>query len=208
MGKGATSLTNSLYKINDTIAQSTVKTPVPEPQDAPVQETKNTEEIRTPSVKKEVSPERIIEFNRMRHDLEIRVEGMAAEYQSEIGILEARLRELNQSGEQMEKFRQELKEITLPDESEADPGKYISRQLRALEVMRLETIRLNKKMDASKGNGTAYSPAQNQNINLMDIPNGDIMKKGFAFFFPLALALFFCTILMALAFILAWKVVI
>ena len=208
MGKGATSLTNSLYKINDTIAQSTVKTPVPEHQDAPVQETKNTEEIRTPSVKKEVSPERIIEFNRMRHDLEIRVEGMAAEYQSEIGILEARLRELNQSGEQMDKFRQELKEITLPDESEADPGKYISRQLRALEVMRLETIRLNKKMDASKGNGTAYSPAQNQNINLMDIPNGDIMKKGFAFFFPLALALLFCTILMALAFILAWKVVI
>ena len=207
MGKGATSLTNSLYKINDKIAQSAAKPPISGVQNTPEQAQKEQAEA-VPAAKKEVSPERIIEFNRMHHDLEIRVEGMASEYQSEIKILESRLKELNQSGEQMKKLRQELDAIVLPSENEAEPEKYLSKQLRALELMRLETIRLSKKMDASKGNGNVSSQVQNQGIDLMNIPNGDIMKKGFAFFFPLALTLFFCTILMALAFILAWKVVI
>ena len=207
MGKGATSLTNSLYRINDKIAQSAVKNSSSGDTENPAPQAQNTAGGAL-SAQKELAPERIIEFNRMHHDLEIRVEGMNSEYQSEIKILEARLRELNSSVEQMGKMKQELEAIILPGTEEAEPDKYLSKQLRALELMRLDTIRLSKKMDSAKCGGTVTAQDKNSNIDLMDIPNGDIMKKGFAFFFPLALALFFCTILMALAFILAWKVVI
>ena len=144
----------------------------------------------------------------MHHDLEIRVESMASEYQSEVKILEERLESLKNASGQMDKFRKNLEMITLPESSEQEPERYLSRQLRALELMRLETIRLSKKMDAAKGTGSGNSSDQNHGINLMEIPNGDLIKKGFAFFFPWAAALLFCTILMALAFILAWKVVI
>ena len=105
----------------------------------------------------------------------------------------------------MEKLKLDLEGIKLPGEEEPEPEKMLSKQLRALELMRLESIRLIKKMDAAKPSSGNISK-ESSSINLMDIPNGDIIKKGFAFFFPLALALIFCTFLMALAFILAWKV--
>lgn len=205
MGKGATSLTNSLYKINDKIAQSANKQPMLGVPEVPAQQN-ISEQKQSDSPKKELSPERIIEFNRMHHDLEIRVEGMLTEYQSELAILEAREKELKETEEQFKKLQKELEEISLPDQNDAEPERVLSKRLRALELMRLETVRVSKKMDASKSNAGTGSSAQNSGVNLMDIPNDDIMKKGFAFFFPLSMALLICTILLATAFILAWKV--
>ena len=205
MGKGATSLTNSLYKINDKIAQSANKPPMLGVPEVPAQQN-ISEQKQSDSPKKELSPERIIEFNRMHHDLEIRVEGMLTEYQSELAILEAREKELKETEEQFKKLQKELEEISLPDQNDAEPERVLSKRLRALELMRLETVRVSKKMDASKSNAGTGSSAQNSGVNLMDIPNDDIMKKGFAFFFPLSMALLICTILLATAFILAWKV--
>ena len=205
MGKGATSLTNSLYKINDKIAQSANKQPMLGVPEVPAQQN-ISEQKQSDSPKKELSPERIIEFNRMHHDLEIRVEGMLTEYQSELAILEAREKELKETEEQFKKLQKELEEISLPDQNDAEPERVLSKRLRALELMRLETVRVSKKMDASKSNAGTGSSAQNSGVNLMDIPNDDIIKKGFAFFFPLSMALLICTILLATAFILAWKV--
>ena len=205
MGKGATSLTNSLYKINDKIAQSANKQPMLGVPEVPAQQN-ISEQKQSDSPKKELSPERIIEFNRMHHDLEIRVEGMLTEYQSELAILEAREKELKETEEQFKKLQKELEEIYLPDQNDAEPERVLSKRLRALELMRLETVRVSKKMDASKSNAGTGSSAQNSGVNLMDIPNDDIIKKGFAFFFPLSMALLICTILLATAFILAWKV--
>lgn len=205
MGKGATSLTNSLYKINDKIAQSANKPPMLGVPEVPAQQN-ISEQKQSDSPKKELSPERIIEFNRMHHDLEIRVEGMLTEYQSELAILEAREKELKETEEQFKKLQKELEEISLPDQNDAEPERVLSKRLRALELMRLETVRVSKKMDASKSNAGTGPSAQNSGVNLMDIPNDDIMKKGFAFFFPLSMALLICTILLATAFILAWKV--
>ena len=204
MGKGATSLTDSLYKINDKIAQANNKQPLPGVPEVPVQQQiPNNQTVQ--SAKQTLSPERILEFNRMHHDLEIRVESMISEYQAEAELLELRKKELTQTSEQVEKLRKELEENTLPGKEDLEPERTLTKKLRALELMRLETIRLSKKMDASKSNTGAVSE-QRSKVDLMDIPNGDIMKKGFAFFFPLFLALLFCSILLAVAFILAWKV--
>lgn len=197
MGKGATSLTNSLYKINDKIAQASNKMPMPGVPEVPVQQ-------QVTERKKELAPERIIEFNRMHHDLEIRIESMISEYRSEIELIEQRMKELNASVTQINQLKQELETIVLPDNEEPEPERQLSKQLRALEMMRLETIRIAKKMDAAKGNSSNTSTQSNE-INLMDIPNSDIIKKGFAFFFPLSLAILICTIIMALAYIFAWK---
>ena len=204
MGRDATSLTNSLYKINDKIAQASNKQPLPGVPEVPAQQQLPNGQI-IQSAKAELAPERITEFNRMHHDLEIRVESMISEYQAEAKLLEIRKNELTQTSELVEKLRKELEEITLPGKNDQEPDRTLTKKLRALELMRLETIRLSKKMDASKSNTGAVSE-QRSKVDLMDIPNGDIMKKGFAFFFPLFLALLFCSILLAVAFILAWKV--
>ena len=204
MGKGATSLTNSLYKINDKIAQANNKQPLPGVPEVPSQQQlPNGQTIQ--SAKQALSPERIMEFNRMHHDLEIRVESMISEYQAEAQLLELRKNELTQTSEQVEKLRKELQENTLPGKEDQEPERTLTRKLRALELMRLETIRLSKKMDASKSNSGTVAE-QSSRVDLAEIPSGDIMKKGFAFFFPLFLAMLFCSILMAAAFILAWKV--
>ena len=204
MGKGATSLTNSLYKINDKIAQASNKQPLPGVPEVPAQQQLPNGQI-IQSEKQKLSPERITEFNRMHHDLEIRVESMISEYQAEAELLELRKKELIQTSEMVEKLRKELEEITLPGKEDQEPERSLTKKLRALELMRLETIRLSKKMDASKGNSGA-AVEQNSKVDLADIPGGDIMKKGFAFFFPLFLAMLFCSLLLAVAFILAWKV--
>lgn len=207
MGKGATSLTNSLYRINDKISQATNKPPLSSAPDVPAQQQNRANQAQQTVVqKKEMAPERIIEFNRMHHDLEIRIEGLISEYQSEIAILEQRAKELNTSTALITKLKQELETIELPDAAEIDPEKTLSKRLRALELMRLESIRVSKKMDSSKGAAAGTAAAQNNESSLMDIPNGDLMKKGFAFFFPLAVILLVCTILLSLAFIFAWKV--
>ena len=204
MGKGATSLTNSLYKINDKIAQANNKQPLPGVPEVPAQQQlPNGQTIQ--SAKQALSPERIIEFNRMHHDLEIRVESMISEYQAEAELLELRKNELTQTTGQVEKLRKELEEITLPGKEDQEAERSLTKKLRALELMRLETIRLSKKMDASKGNSGA-TVEQSSKVDLADIPGSDIMKKGFALFFPLFLAMLFCSILLAVAFILAWKV--
>ena len=117
MGKGATSLTNSLYKINDKISQSSAKAPLPGVPEVPPQQNQTAAGTQQ---KKEIPPERLIEFNRMHHDLEIRVESMASEYQSEVKILEERLESLKNASGQMDKFRKNLEMITLPESSEQD----------------------------------------------------------------------------------------
>ena len=203
MGRDATSLTNSLYKINDKIAQAS-KQPLPGVPEVPAQQQiPGTRKNQTG--KQELSQERIIEFNRMHHDLEIRVESMLSEYQAEAELLKIREQMLTQTSELVAELKKDLEGITLPGNEEPEPDRVLSKELRALELMRLETIRLSKKMDASKSNpgGTAE---QSPGGDLMDIPNGDIMKKGFAFFFPLFLALLSCTVLLGVAFVLAWKV--
>ena len=204
MGKGATSLTNSLYKINDKIAQASNKQPLPGVPEVPAQQQLPNGQI-IQSEKQKLSPERITEFNRMHHDLEIRVESMISEYQAEAELLELRKKELTQTSEMVKKLRKELEENTLPGKEDQEPERTLTKKLRALELMRLETIRLSKKMDASKSNSGA-TVEQSSKVDLADIPSGDIMKKGFAFFFPLFLAMLFCSILLAVAFILAWKV--
>lgn len=205
MGKGAPVLTNSLYKISDKIAQAAkdkngVTEPVnqPEPPSAPAAPEK--------PVKKELTPERIQEFNRMYHDMEIRTEGMTAEFQSELELLAARKQELSKSAEIIEKLKHDLEQIALPDENEPEPDKHLSKSLRALELMRLEAVRQAKKMDASKSNTAGNGQNSFSGADLINTPNSEIMKKGFAFFFPLFLALLFCTVLMGLSFIFAWKV--
>jgi|GEM_PF-1838971 len=204
MGKGATSLTNSLYKINDKIAQATNKQPMPGVPEVPEQQ-----QIQTGHTSfQELAPERVIEFNRMHHDLEIRVESMLSEYQAEAELLELRKKELVQTSEQMKKLKQELEEIVLPGKNEPEQERTLSKRLRALELMRLETIRVSKKMDAAKtaaGNSTGDG---NSGVNLMDIPNEELMKKGYAFFGPLIITLIVCTLLLGIAYILAWKVAI
>ncbi|MBQ9770324.1 MAG: hypothetical protein IJW23_00720 [Lentisphaeria bacterium] len=203
MGRDATSLTNSLYKINDKIAQAS-KQPLPGVPEVPAQQ--NIPGVQNAqTAKQELSQERIIEFNRMHHDLEIRVESMLSEYQAEAEVLKIREQELTQTSDLVAKLKKELDEITLPGKEEQEPDRILTKKLRALELMRLETIRLTKKMDASKSNsGTAAE--QRASVDLTEIPNSDIMKKGFAFFFPLFLALLFCTVLLGVAFVLAWKV--
>ena len=201
MAKGASSVTDSLYKISDKIAQASKEKNV-----EPGKIIQPVQSVNHAPVKKQLSAERILEFNRMHHDLEIRVESMLAEYSEEQKIIETRMNELQQSSEQIRKMKQELAEITLPDSADEDPELALSKQMRSLELMRLESIRMNKKMDAGKNMASAPAAVSNNAPDLMNIPDGEIMKKGFAFFFPLALALIFCTIIMGLAFIVAWKV--
>ena len=106
----------------------------------------------------------------------------------------------------MEKLKQELQSFSLPGEKSEAPERELSKTLRALELMRLETVRLTKKMDSAKTAASGSAAEQRNQLDLMNIPNSEIAKKGFAFFFPLFLALLFCTVLMGLAFIFAWKV--
>lgn len=205
MGKGATSLTNSLYKINDKIAQATNKQPMSGVPEIPAQQKVQTNQTVQTSFQ-ELAPERVIEFNRMHHDLEIRVESMLSEYQAEAELLELRKKELVQTSEQMKKLKQELEGIVLPGKNEPEQERQLSKRLRELELMRLETIRVSKKMDAAKtaaGNSTGDG---NSGVNLMDIPDEDLMKKGYAFFGPLIITLIICTVLLGIAYILAWKV--
>ena len=202
MGKGATSLTNSLYKINDKIAQARNSAPLPGVPEVPEQQV-----IPTDTKKPEqLSSERIQEFNRMYHDLEIRTEGMISEYQAEIELLNGRIKDLSNASQQVEKLKQELQSFSLPGEKSEAPERELSKTLRALELMRLETVRLTKKMDSAKTAASGSAAEQRNQLDLMNIPNSEIAKKGFAFFFPLFLALLFCTVLMGLAFIFAWKV--
>ena len=204
MSKGAPVLTNSLYKISDRIAQA----PTGGKEDVPGRENQTRTEESVPAKKQPVplSPERILEFNRMHHDLEIRVEGMLAEYLAENERLNARKNELETALSQVESLKKELSGTELPEETETDAEKFLSKQLRSMELMRLETIRLSKKMDAAGGNGNGIAETRQTAPDLMNIPAGELMKKGFAFFFPLGLAIFLCTILLGMAFIVAWKV--
>ena len=172
MGKGATSLTDSLYKINDKIAQASNKQPLPGVPEVPAQQQLPNGQI-IQSEKQKLSPERITEFNRMHHDLEIRVESMISEYQAEAELLELRKNELTQTSEMVKKLRKELEENTLPGKEDQEPERTLTKKLRALELMRLETIRLSKKMDASKSNSGAVAE-QSSKVDLAEIPSGDI----------------------------------
>ena len=205
MGKGAPVLTNSLYKISDRIAQAAnVKDQgtSPDGKTAPVP----AQTVPEKSLTKPIPPERILEFGRMRHDLEIRIEGMLAEYRCEAEILRTRGHDLESAAAQVETLKKELSETELPGTEEADAEKQLSKRLRAMELMRLETIRLSKKMEAGRGTGAGMAANQKSWPDLMNIPGGEIMKKGFAFFFPLGLTILLCTILLGLSFIVAWKV--
>lgn len=205
MGKGAISLTNSLYKINDKIAQATNSASLPGVPEVPAQQ-KNAAEKEADQKVQKLSPERILEFNRMHHDLEIRIEGMISEYQAEMEIHQLREKELSAAAEQVNQLKKELASLTLPEETSGEQEKALSKTLRALELMRLETIRMTKKLDSGKTGSAAAAGDQKREIDLMNLPNSEIVKKGFVFFFPLFLALLFCTVLMGLAFIFAWKV--
>ncbi|MBQ7402856.1 MAG: hypothetical protein IJW05_05400 [Lentisphaeria bacterium] len=205
MGKGAISLTNSLYKINDKIAQATNSASLPGVPEVPAQQ-KNVAEKEADQKVQKLSPERIQEFNRMHHDLEIRIEGMISEYQAEMEIHQLREKELSAAAEQVNQLKKELASLTLPEETSGEQEKALSKTLRALELMRLETIRMTKKLDSGKTGSASAAGDQKREIDLMNLPNSEIVKKGFVFFFPLFLALLFCTVLMGLAFIFAWKV--
>ena len=205
MGKGAISLTNSLYKINDKIAQATNSASLPGVPEVPAQQ-KNAAGKEADQKVQKLSPGRILEFNRMHHDLEIRIEGMISEYQAEMELHQLREKELSAAAEQVNQLKKELASLTLPEETSGEQEKALSKTLRALELMRLETIRMTKKLDSGKTGSAAAAGDQKREIDLMNLPNSEIVKKGFVFFFPLFLALLFCTVLMGLAFIFAWKV--
>jgi hypothetical protein len=205
MGKDVPVVTNSLYKISDRIAEATGSSK--ENQVSPEKNTLVSEQKKTEiPQKKEFPPERTLEFNRMRHDLEIRIEGLLAGYSRESEVLDLRKRELELSENTIRDLQKQLEQTVLPDAPEENPEKTLSRLLRSIELMRLETIRLEKKMDASRTGGNNPSYSRESSVDLMNVPNSEIMKKGFAFFFPLGLVLFFCTVILALAFIIAWKV--
>ena len=206
MGKEATSLTNSLYKINDRIAQATNKAPVTETPQQAAEQLKTEQNQQTVPQKSQLSPERILEFNRMYHDLEIRLESLFSEYQGETNVLDQRKMDLTESCELVKKLKEDLSGIMLPEESEPDPAKKLSKSLRAIELMRLESIRLEKKMDSSKIVSQQSFSGQKYGMEPTELPNSELMKKGFAFFLPLGLFLLLCTVLLSLAFIFAWKV--
>lgn len=200
MGKGAPVLTNSLYKISDKIAQATVNKP------AEGQDPQSAGETPRAAAPKLLPAERVLEFNRMYHDLEIRVEGMLAEYGAETALLDERKNEITAAAAQIETLKKELQETTLPADGEENAERLLSKRLRAMELMRLETIRISKKTEVSGRNGNAPAENRENGPSLSSITGGELMKKGFAFFFPLGLTLVICTILLGLAFIVAWKV--
>ena len=96
--------------------------------------------------------------------------------------------------------------MALPADGEENAEKLLSKRLRAMELMRLETIRISKKTEASGRNGNVPTETRRNDPSLENISGGELMKKGFAFFFPLGLTIFLCTVLLGLAFIVAWKV--
>ena len=207
MGKGAPIITNSLYKISDQIAQATnpAKEPKQESAPAPEPEKQNEKEISIIEEKFEFSKAEIQEFNRMRHDLEMRIEGNFSRIQADTESLELKQKDLLASMEIIRQLQTKMPEIKLPDEDGENPKNDYFKFLRTIELMRLETIRIEKKMEAG-AHGDPAGNSGSRGFDLINTPRSEIMKAGFAFFFPLGLFLLLCTVIMGLAFIVAWKV--
>lgn len=96
-----------------------------------------------------------------------------------------------------------LESCRIPELSDSDFHPALNEALRTFENGRIELIRATA-LPSEHAAGTAVQTAAK--MDLADIPAGTLFKKGFAFFLPLILTILFSAFVLALSFIIAWKV--
>jgi len=185
-------VTDGLYKIGDKITKKPEET-----------QTDSAEPVQT-SVK-ELPKEKLLEFDRLKHDLECRLAGLTAAYQTEKEVLKERLGELQRAEEKLKNVLETLESTLLPQNADPEARAKLRLLFRSLEQMRLETIRISSAMDGTRPAADITSTAKPAVSQAPETP-GELMKKGFFFFLPAGILIFLCTLLLGTAFVLAWKV--
>ncbi len=159
--------------------------------------------------KKEEKPDPLIpvfeekarELVRFRRDVEGRLTRLNSEYSAEAQMLSVRVGTLSSSVAKLGEMLETISHMAPPDPKSPDYRTCITDSLHSLEQMRIESLRLSGIVDGSRTGESAAVHEHEQSP-----ADSFTFKRGCIFFLPLALTILGCAVLIAAAFILAWKI--
>ncbi len=144
------------------------------------------------------------ELLRMKRDLSAQLHEAEARFSAEQSRFEAAAAERSGTAAELRAILSRLEKCRIPDFPDPDFKTALNEALRTFENGRIELIRATVLHSGTETvTASAASPAK---MDLSALTAGELMKKGFAFFFPLIVTVLLASLLLSLAFIIAWKV--
>ena len=142
------------------------------------------------------------ELLRMKRDLSAQLHEAEARFSAEQARFEAVAEERGKTAAELRAILSRLENCRIPDFPDPDFKPALNEALRTFENGRIELIRATALRPGTE-TVPAASPAK---TDLSALTAGELMKKGFAFFLPLIVTILLASLLLSLAFIIAWKV--
>lgn len=215
-------VSGSLHRISGQISEAAGRIRNPQQPDAPEESfsenfPQNTApaprpapNVSAPAVPPSDSAERNIylkpryeELLRMKRDLVGQLYEAEARFSAEHSRFETLAAERNGTLVELRAILSRLESCRIPELADADFKTALNEALRTFENGRIELIRATV---AEAGANTAPSLASSAKMDLSSLTAGELMKKGFAFFFPLILTILLASLFLGVAFVVAWKV--
>lgn len=195
-------VTGNLHRISDQIAEASGRKSETSPSDAEESPVAGDSAPASSKNSDILAKSRYFEAVNLRRDLECRLEEQLSRFQAEAESMARAAEPVHDALSRLSDLSTRFREISFEEPDLPESARSLADAVRKYEKIRLEILRVCARAEGVRGSARSVQSASGSNsVSLPELT----FRRGFLFFLPLGIVLIFCTLILSIAFVAAWK---